>query len=229
MKKILLITGLFFVLVQYANAQKFDEMVNLEKYAGANTQFGRPAKGEKRVVFMGNSITENWAGKRKEFFASNNYIGRGISGQTSSQMLLRFRQDVINLKPTLVVINAGTNDIAEATGRYNPQFTLGNIKAMAELAEANGIKVILSSVLPAVSIPWNKEVQYVADKIEVLNVSIKAYAKEKGFPYIDYYSEMKDKDRAMIAGYSSDGVHPVATGYEVMEKVAQPIIAEALK
>lgn len=228
MKKILLIISLVFGIILCANAQKFDEMINLKKYAGANSQYGRPAKGEKRVVFMGNSITENWAGMRKDFFASNNYIGRGISGQTSSQMLLRFRQDVIDLKPAVVIINAGTNDIAENTGRYNPLLTLGNIKSMAELAEANGIKVILSSVLPAASIPWNKEVEYVADKIEVLNASIKAYAKEKGFPYIDYYSEMKDKDRALISTYGSDGVHPVAAGYEVMEKVAKPVIDAAL-
>lgn len=228
MKKTSLIVSLLFGIIFCSHAQDFNKMINLEKYAAANAGLSRTAKGKKRVVFMGNSITENWVEIRKDFFDENNYIGRGISGQTSTQMLLRFRQDVINLNPKLVVINAGTNDIAEAGGRYDPQITLSNIKSMAELAESNGIKVILSSVLPAASIPWKKDVEYVADKIEILNTCIKAYANEKGFPYIDYYSEMKDKNRAMISGYSSDGVHPVAEGYEVMEKIAKPIIDATL-
>jgi lysophospholipase L1-like esterase len=180
-------------------------------------------------VFLGNSITEGWSKQSPDFFKSNNYIGRGISGQTSPQLLSRFRQDVINLHPVAVVINVGTNDIAENTGAYDPDFTLGNIKSMAELAKANGIKVLLSSVLPVGEYPWSKEIKNVPDKISALNEGIKAYAGANGFAYIDYYAVMHDAGRAMIKEYGYDGVHPNAKGYQVMEEVAKKAIDEVIK
>ena len=129
-------------------AQKH-EFADFKRYAKENATLAQPVKKEKRVVFMGNSITEGWVRTHPDFFKTNGYIGRGISGQTSYQFLLRFREDVINLAPALVVINAGTNDVAENTGPYNEDYTFGNIASMAELAKANKIKVILTSVLPA--------------------------------------------------------------------------------
>ena len=134
-------------------AQKHD-FANWNRYAQQNKELGLPAKGEKRVVLMGNSITDNWASMRKDFFQENALIGRGISGQTSYQFLLRFREDVINLHPRVVVINYGTNDIAENTGPYDEDLTFGNVLSMVELARQHKIKVILTSCLPASGFGW---------------------------------------------------------------------------
>lgn len=229
MLRFIFVTFLISFTSLFCNAQKFNELINLQRYEKANAELPLPVKGEKRVVFIGNSITQGWVGQHPDFFKSNNYVGRGISGQTSPQLLSRFRQDVINLKPTAVVINIGTNDIAENTGPYDPAFTLGNIMSMAELAQANGIKVILSSVLPVGEYPWRKEIKDVPDKIDALNAGIRAYAKKNKFTYIDYYAMMHDENRALISSYSKDGVHPTAEGYEVMEKVAKPIIDKVIK
>lgn len=229
MRRFILFTFLISFTGLLCNAQKFNELINLQRYEKANTELSLPVKGEKRVVFIGNSITQGWADQRPDFFKSNNYVGRGIGGQTSPQLLSRFRQDVINLKPIAVVINIGTNDIAENTGPYDPDFTLGNIMSMAELAKANGIKVILSSVLPVDEYPWRKEIKNVPDKIDALNAGIKAYAKKNKFAYIDYYAVMHDENRALISSYGTDGVHPTAQGYEVMEKVAKAVIDKVVK
>lgn len=230
MKKILSLVTLLFSFIFSVSAQKqLNELPNFERYAKKNADLPILKEGEKRVVFIGNSITDGWMDMRPDFFISNNYVGRGIGGQTSPQLLLRFRQDVINLKPVAVVINIGTNDIAENTGKYNPVFTLDNIKSMAELARANGIKVILSSVLPVGEYPWRKEIKFVPQLIDALNNQIKAYAKEMGFAYIDYNVSMRDENGAMIAGYASDGVHPTAEGYAIMETLAKDTIDEVLK
>lgn len=213
----------------FATSQEFNERINLKRYEKNNAELPPPAKKEKRVVFIGNSITEGWVNNRPDFFKSNNYIGRGISGQTSPQLLSRFRQDVINLKPKAVVINIGTNDIAGNTGPYDFEFTLGNIKSMAELAKANGIKVILSSVTPAGEYPWRKEIKDVPEKIMTLNAAIKAYAKERKFVYIDYFEKMHDDNNALIASYGTDGVHPNAEGYAVMEEIAKKVIDKVAK
>lgn len=213
----------------FSKAQEFNKMINLEKYAAENTALPAPAEGEKRVVFIGNSITEGWVNVHPDFFKSNNYVGRGISGQTSPQLLSRFRQDVINLKPVVVVINIGTNDIAQNTGPYDADFTFGNIKSMAELAAANGIKVILSSVTPAGEYGWRKEIQNVPEKIMALNANIEAYAKEKGFAYIDYFPLMCDENNAMKAALSYDGVHPTEEGYIIMETAAKAVIDKVLE
>jgi lysophospholipase L1-like esterase len=224
-----LIFSFLFIFNIFGSAQKYNELINLKKYGEANSKLPEPVKKEKRIVFIGNSITQNWAEQRSDFFTSNNYIGRGISGQTSPQLLSRFRQDVINLKPAAVVINIGTNDIAGNTGAYDEDFTFGNIKSMAELAKANGIKVILSSVTPAGQYPWRKEIQNVPDKIQSLNAKIKAYAKANKFAYADYYSAMHDENHALIKSYGTDGVHPNAQGYEVMEKIIKEVIRKTVK
>lgn len=213
----------------FSKAQEFNKMINLEKYATENAALPALAEGEKRVVFIGNSITEGWVNVHPDFFKSNNYVGRGISGQTSPQLLSRFRQDVINLKPVVVVINIGTNDIAQNTGPYDADFTFGNIKSMAELAAANGIKVILSSVTPAGEYGWRKEIQNVPEKIMALNANIEAYAKEKGFAYIDYFPLMCDENNAMKAALSYDGVHPTEEGYIIMETAAKAVIDKVLE
>lgn len=229
MKKLLFLVVLFSFFSLYSQAQKFNEMINLKRYASRNAELPVPDKKEKRVVFIGNSITEGWVRIRPDFFKSNNYIGRGIGGQTSPQLLSRFRQDVIDLKPKAVVINIGTNDVAENTGTYDAEFTLGNIKSMAELAKANGIKVILSSVTPAGQYPWRKEIENVPDKIQALNKGIEAYAKKNKFAYIDYFSVLCDENRALKQGYGDDGVHPNAEAYEIMEQVAKKIIDKVVK
>lgn len=229
MKKTILFILFFSFFTLFSYSQKYNEMINLGRYEGANAELKDPTKKEKRVVFIGNSITEGWVNQRSEFFTNNNYIGRGIGGQTSPQLLSRFRQDVINLKPVAVVINIGTNDIAENTGTYDPDFTLGNIKSMAELAKANGIKVILSSVTPAGGYPWRTEIKNVPEKIKALNKEIEAYAKANKFTYIDYFSEMCDENGALRSGLGDDGVHPNAEGYAIMERLAKKVIDKVVK
>lgn len=200
------------------------------RYAQENSKLKKVGVAERRVVFMGNSITEGWVNQHPEFFKTNNYIGRGISGQTSYQFLLRFREDVINLHPELVVINAGTNDAAENTGPYNINITLGNIVSMVELAKANKIKVILTSVLPASEFCWNKKITDAADRIAALNAKIEAYAKANKIPYINYYKEMvSNPERSLTPAYTEDGVHPNKKGYAVMEALIKPAIKQALQ
>lgn len=201
----------------------------MNRYAQANEELPAPAKKEKRVVFLGNSITEGWARIHPDFFKENNYIGRGISGHTSYQFLLRFRQDVINLQPALVVINAGTNDVAENAGPYNEDYTMGNIISMVELAKANKIKVILTSVLPAAQFGWRPAVKDAPQKIAALNRRIEQYAKEHKIPYVDYYAKMVvGHDHALNPAYTQDGVHPTAEGYDVMEELIVKAIRKAL-
>lgn len=227
MKKILCMAFLGLCLFGIeANAQ---DWANLGRYAKANKELPAPAKKEKRVVFLGNSITEGWVNASPEFFEENGYIGRGIGGQTSYQFVVRFRPDVINLKPTLVVINAGTNDAAENTGPFDLHTTFGNIVSMVELAKANKIKVILTSVLPASGFKWNQKITDAAERISSLNALIEAYAKQQKIPYVDYYSAMvTGEDRSLNPNYTYDGVHPTKAGYEVMEALIKPAIDKAL-
>lgn len=207
-------------------AQKSKDFAGLARFAEKNAALAPVAKGEKRVVFLGNSITEGWMKHHKTFFEENkNYVNRGISGQTSEQFLLRFRSDVINLRPYKVIINVGTNDIAENTRPYNEDYTFGNIVSMVELARANKIKVVLSSVLPAAGFSWRKDMKDAPVKIEALNARIKAYAQKEKLPYIDYYTPMVyGEKRELNPAYTYDGVHPTAAGYEVMEKLVQEVL-----
>ena len=189
-----------------------------------------PGFAQSRVVLMGDSITEIWPENRPSFFEGTGIVGRGISGQVSAQMLLRFRQDVIDLHPDVVVINAGTNDVAENQGPFDEDYTLGKIVSMTELARFNGIAVVLTSVLPAAAFRWRPAITDAADKIAALNARIRAYAAEKGIPYVDYYSSLvvDDPSRALNPAYSNDGVHPVAAGYEVMEPLLLEAVSQAL-
>jgi len=201
----------------------------LNKYKDANAQLPAPAPGEKRVIFMGNSITENWGNTDPEFFKDNGYISRGIGGQTSPQMLVRFREDVINLKPVAVVIEAGTNDIAQNTGPISLEETFGNIVSMAQLAKASGIKPILASVLPASEFSWHKGLQP-ADKIIALNEMLKNYAAKNHITYIDYWSAMVNDTKGLKVELAQDGlVHPNLAGYKVMEPLAKAAIDKTLK
>ncbi|MDI1256017.1 MAG: SGNH/GDSL hydrolase family protein [Flavobacterium sp.] len=201
---------------------------NLGRYKDENKQLAPPAKDEKRVVFMGNSITEGWLKEMPDFFAGKPYIDRGISGQTTPQMLLRFRADVIALKPAVVVILGGTNDIAGNTGPSTLEMILDNIASMAELARENKIKVVLCSVVPAYDYWWKTGVEP-AEKIVALNKMIKAYAEKNHFVYIDYHTPMKDEKNGLKKEYGEDGVHPNKTGYAIMGPIAEKGIAEALK
>ena len=219
---------LSFAEVCQLSAQK-EDWANLKRYAEANVQLGQEKNSGKRVVFMGNSITAGWVSTHPDFFRTNGYIGRGIGGQTSYQFLVRFREDVIRLKPAVVVINAGTNDVAENTGPYNEEYTFGNIVSMVELAKANHIKVILTSVLPAAYFKWRPEVPNVPAKIEALNARLKAYAAENKITYVDYYSQMvHGEDKALNPAYTKDGVHPTAEGYDVMETLFKKAIDKKL-
>lgn len=231
MKRITTLLAVLLVSAFSLNAQKH-EFANWKRYAKANEELGAPAKGEKRVILFGDSITDAWPRVCPDFFTENNLVGRGISGQTSYQFLLRFREDVINLRPKVVVINYGTNDIAENTGAYDEDLTFGNVCSMVDLARANGIKVILASCLPAGGFRWNKAITDSMDKIRHLNVRVQAYAKENRIPYVDYFSAMVNEDgTAMIAGYASDtpGVHPNAQGYAVMQGLVLPVIKKLRK
>ena len=201
---------------------------NLHYFKDANAKLGKPAPGESRIVFMGNSITIGWEELCPEFFKGRPYINRGISGQTTPQMLVRFRADVIALKPKVVVILAGINDIAGNTGPSTLEMIMDNIMSMAELAVANHIRVVLSSVLPAYDFPWNPG-QFPADKIATLNKMIKDYADKNGLIYLDYYSATVDARRGLKAELTEDGVHPTVAGYKVMEPLAEAAIAQALK
>jgi len=204
------------------------DWANLEKYKSANESLPELKGGEQRVVLMGNSITEIWVMRNPEFFIRNSFVGRGISGQTTPQMLIRMRTDVIDLNPAAVVILAGTNDIAENTGPITLDEIFGNIKSMAELADANGIKVVIASVLPAYDYPW-KPGMTPNIKIPKLNSMIKSYAKAKGFVYLDYFSKMKDERNGLPKKYAEDEVHPTDLGYKVMEPLVLAAVAEALK
>ncbi|MBR0195597.1 MAG: hypothetical protein IJQ32_05100 [Paludibacteraceae bacterium] len=177
------------------------------------------------VVFYGNSITNNWYKMRQEFFRSHGFTGRGIGGQTSAELLVRMRADVIELHPKTVVIMCGTNDIAQNNGTISLEHTMGNIISMCELAKANKIRPVLCSVLPARSFRWNPYVIDAPQQIRALNEMIKAYAAKNKILYVDYYSAMADPDGGLRKGLSNDNVHPTDAGYEIME----PIILKALK
>ena len=205
----------------------YSEWANFDKYGKANTELrGQGVKD--RVVFMGNSITEGWSGADPDFFKGKPYVNRGISGQTTPQMLLRFRSDVIDLKPAVVVILAGINDIAQNTGPATTDQIAGNIFSMAELARANKIKVVLCSVLPAYDFPWRPGLQP-ADKVVQLNQQIRDYAKAHNIVYVDYFSAMADERKGLPAHLAGDGIHPTPEGYRLMEPLVEKGIATALR
>lgn len=200
----------------------------LKCFADSNAKVPPPAPGENRVVFMGNSITIGWLHLNPEFFAGKPYLDRGIGGQTTPQMLIRFRPDVIDLKPKVVVILAGTNDIAGNTGYTSNETIFGNIVSMVELARASGIRVVISSILPAYEYPWRTGMDPL-HRIPELNSRLKTYAEANHVVYLDYFSAMVDIRGGLRQELTSDGVHPTRAGYLVMGPLAEKAIAEALK
>ena len=203
------------------------DWAHLARYREANAALRAPRAGSSRVVFYGNSITEGFAPYFAELFPGRDYIGRGIGGQTTPQLLVRFRQDVISLKPAAVVILAGTNDLAGNTGPSTLEMIQDNLASMTELAQANGIRVVLASVLPAFDYPWKPGLEP-APKITALNAWMKQYAARKGAIYLDYHSAMADARGGLPRSLSPDGVHPNAAGYRVMAPLAQKAIQQAL-
>jgi lysophospholipase L1-like esterase len=208
---------------------KLADWPQLGRYKAANAELGPVGQGEQRVVFYGDSITDGW-GRRLdtgEFFPGKPYVNRGISGQTTPQMVVRFRQDVINLHPAAVVILAGTNDVAGNTGPMTPEMTEDNFRSMIDLAKSNGIRVIVASITPAADYPWRKGLAP-APKIKALNDWLRGYCVTHSVTYLDYYSAMAGDDGGMKEGISFDGVHPNAKGYAIMGPLAQVAIDKTL-
>lgn len=195
----------------------------LNYYAADNDSL-RANKQKVSVVFYGNSITRNWVKIHPDFFTSNGFTGRGIGGQTSDEMLVRFRQDVIDLHPKTVVIMAGTNDIAQNNGVISHEHTMANIASMCELAKLHKIRPILCSVLPSRQFRWNKHVPDAARQIEALNKLIKEYARQNKIEYVDYWSAMVSMDGGLLPGLSDDEVHPLSAGYDIMEAIILPVL-----
>lgn len=204
------------------------DWANLNKFIEANEKLAPARTCDDRVVFMGNSITQGWIETVPEFFSEDKqYINRGIGGQTTPQMLLRFRQDVLNLWPKVVVILAGINDIAGNTGPSTLEMIEDNIHSMTELAQSHGIQVVLCSVLPANVIPWRDDVEP-APKVIELNRRIKDYASKKGAVYCDFYYAMVDDRNGLPEELAEDGIHPNKAGYDIMEPIVENAIARAL-
>jgi lysophospholipase L1-like esterase len=228
MRKTKSIYCLLFLSIFMGAKVKAQDWPNLNRYKNENTALKPAESGQKRIVFMGDSITEFWSTVDSEYFSGKPYVNRGISGQTTPQMLLRFRADVIALNPAAVVILAGINDIAGNTGPMTIEMIRDNIFSMIELAKANHIKVILCSVLPAYDFPWKPNQEPIA-KIKALNEILRNYALANEIVYLDYYSAMVDERKGLKADYSNDGVHPNKPGYQVMAPLADKAIALALK
>ena len=221
---------------QTVNTDCKNDWPNLARYTVENRRVAPPAKNEQRVVFMGDSITDSWDDPQYGgFFPGKPYIDRGISGQTTPQMLIRFRPDVLALKPKVVVILAGTNDLAGNTGLMTLEMIEDNLQSMAELARANGIRVVLASVLPVSDYEMRdgklltQTVRRVPARIIALNTWIRAFAKTHRHVYLDYFSAMVDRQGFLKDELSDDGLHPNAAGYAVMAPLAEATIAASLK
>lgn len=211
-----------------ADSAFHNDFADFARYRAANAALPLPAPTEQRVVFMGNSITDGWAQHFAVMFPGKPYIGRGIGGQTTPQMLLRFHADVVALKPAAVVILGGTNDIAGNTGPSTNEMIQDNLQAMTEIAQANGIRVILSSILPVYDYPWRRGLTP-APRIVAVNAWMKAYAARVGATYLDHHSAMSDERNGLRAEFGDDGVHPNEAGYRVMAALAARAIDEALR
>ena len=200
---------------------------NFKQFEELNTKLAKMKKNKNRVVFIGNSITIGWLQTNPNFFKDKDYVNRGISGQTTPQMLVRFRADVVDINADVVVILAGTNDIAGNTGPVTLKMIANNLKSMTEIAQANGIKVILCSVLPAYDYPWSPG-KKPNIKIPKLNSMIKDFAKESGAFYLDYFKALNDGNNGIIEEYSNDGVHLTAKGYQVLEPMLEKALDKVL-
>ena len=207
-----------------ANQEQNLDWANLCYYWKKNEQLTQAPEKEKRIIFMGDSITEEWGRLYPEFFQSSGFINRGIGGQTTPQMLLRFKQDVIKLNPQSVFLLAGTNDIAGNTGPSNIDMITNNIFSMAELAASYDIKMIISSVLPVYKYPWAQHIVNVPETIASINQKLKEFTKINDILYMDYYTVMVDEKRGLKNEYTTDGVHLNIKGYEVMSELASGIL-----
>ena len=208
-----------------AGARDMRDFAQVARFEQANMELNMQRNDGKRVVLMGNSITEHWVEMHPAFFADNRLIGRGISGQTSQEMLVRFRTDVINLKPKVVVICAGTNDIAENAGPYREDNTVGNIETMLMMAKQSKIKVVLASVPPCDHYEWRHDVANVPEKVASLNQRLQALAKKYKATWLDYFTPLvADDGRALNPAYGEDGVHPNLAGYAIMEQTLLPVL-----
>ncbi len=223
MKKLAFNLTLFFAVFFMMDTIYAQDWPDLNRYQKENELLDKSEKNKNRVVFMGNSITEGWSTHDPSFFQNKSFINRGISGQTTPQMLIRFRQDVVDLKPNVVVILAGINDIAGNTGPSSLKMIADNIRSMVEIALVNDIKVILCSVLPAKEFSWSPEVKP-AHKVIDLNKMIRVFAEEKKVHYVDYFQAMVDSQNGLKSEYTYDGVHPNKAGYQVMG----PLVKEAI-
>ncbi len=204
-----------------------DDWADLHHYQNTNKELAAPVKREKRVVFLGSSIFERWTDLMPEFFNNKNYLNRGISGQISPQLLIRFRQDVIDLHPKAVIILAGSNDVAGSTGHVTTEVIMDNIQSMCELAKRNHIKVILCDYLPVFDYPWRKGIEP-APKIIALNRQITSFAKKNHLVLLDYFTPFADERNGQKIGLTLDGVHPNAAGYHIMAEVTEAAIAKAI-
>lgn len=212
-----------------SDSKKTEDWADLARYREADKALPPPTASENRVVFMGDSITDFWGRiPGSTFFPGKPYINRGISGQTTPQMLIRFWPDVVALQPKVVVILAGTNDLAGNTGPMTLQDTENNLMSMTDIALQNHIRVVLASVTPAIAFPWRTGIAP-ADKIRTLNSWIKEYAAKENLVYLDYYSALANSEGGMKANLSKDGVHPNVEGYDTMAPLAQQAITQALR
>lgn len=211
-----------------AKTKPTQDWPNLNRYSIENEKIAMHPLKENRIVFMGDSITEGWSSIDPEFFSEKPYINRGIGGQTTPQMLLRFRADVINLQPKITVILGGTNDIAGNTGFSTPEMILNNIISMVELAKSNSIKVVLCSILPANHFYWNPGIKPAGEIIKS-NHMIESYARTNNIPYADYHTAMKDPKDGLSKEYGSDGVHPNIDGYKIMGEVLEKTLQNCFK
>lgn len=227
MKTSRLFFGILFIYSFMGQKLQAQDWPNLNKYQKDNVLLQNAQPFPNKVVFMGDSITEFWSREAPEYFQTHNYINRGISGQTTPQMLIRFRADVIALKPSAVVILAGINDIAGNTGPATLDMITNNIFSMIDLAKANNIKVILCSVLPASDFPWSPN-QNPATKVRALNSLLSSYAVANAIPFVDYYSAMVNDQNGLPKTFSADGVHPNKAGYEIMAPIVEKVIAVTL-
>jgi lysophospholipase L1-like esterase len=211
-----------------ARDQLFQNLAGFERYGAANAALPAPKRAERRVVFMGDSITDFWATIDPKFFSRSDFVDRGISGQTTMQMLLRFRQDVIALHPAVVHIMAGTNDIAGNTGEMDLPAIESNVASMVDLARANHIQAIIGSVLPATDFTWRPGLNP-GPKVVALNKWLRSYCKIKRLVYVDYYSVLTDGALGMRSELTSDGVHPTLPGYRVMDPMARAAIRASMR
>ena len=198
---------------------------NLSKYKSENEMLQKSKNDGNRIVLIGDSITEGWSLMDPDFFSNNNLINRGISGQTSPQMLIRFKQDAVNLEPKLIIINAGTNDIAANTGPSTPEMIIDNITSMAEIGLKNSVNVALSTILPVERYDWNETIKDAPEMISKVNSFLKKYSENNNLIFIDYYSSLVNENKGMNTSYANDGVHPTKEGYDVMALVLKDTLS----